>query len=99
MQSDPLSEAFDHARLGRFDAAEERLNAVLAARPDNASADHLLGVIRAHQGRMDDALLLIRRASSSPAATAEMHASLGAVLYRLGQTHEAIDAYERALAV
>jgi type II protein arginine methyltransferase len=99
MQSDPLSEAFDHARLGRFDAAEERLNAVLAARPDNASANHLLGVIRAHQGRLDDSLELIRRAASSPAATAEMHASLGAVLYKLGRTNDAIEAYERALAV
>jgi type II protein arginine methyltransferase len=99
MQSDPMSEAYEHARLGRLDEAEKHLAVVLAANPDNASANHLLGVIRAHQGKIEDALALVRRAAASPAATAEMHASLGAVLYKLGDTHEAIDAYERALAV
>ena len=99
MQPDPLSQAFEHARLGRLDEAAGQLDIVLAANPDSASANHLLGVIRAHQGRFDDALTLVRRAAASSSATAEMHASLGAVLYKLGSTNEAIDAYERALAV
>ncbi len=99
MQPDPLSQAFEHARLGRLDEAAEQLDVVLAANSDSASANHLLGVIRAHQGRFDDALTLVRRAAASSSATAEMHASLGAVLYKLGSTNEAIDAYERALAV
>jgi len=99
MQPDPFSQAYEHARLGRLDEAAELLDVVLAASPDNASANHLLGVIRAHQGRIEDALTLVKRAAASPAATAEMHASLGAVLYKLGERNEAIDAYERALAV
>jgi len=87
MQLDPLSQAFEHARLGRLDEAAEQLDIVLAANPDSASANHLLGVIRAHQGRFDDALTLVRRAAASSSATAEMHASLGAVLYKLGSTN------------
>ena len=99
MQSDPLSQAYDHARLGRLDEAEELLNAVLAANTDNAAANHLMGAIRFHQDRAEDALPFVKRAAASSAATAEMHCILGAVLYKLGNTHEAIDAYERALAV
>jgi len=99
MQSDPVSEAFEHARLGRLDAAEERLGAVLAANPDHASANHLMGAIRFHQDRAEEALPFVKRAAASSAATAEMHCILGAVLHKLGKTHEAIDAFERALAV
>ena len=99
MQSDPLSQAYEHARLGRLDEAEELLNAVLAANADNAAANHLMGAIRFHQDRSEDALPFVKRAAASPAATAEMHCILGAVLYKLGNRDEAIDAYERSLAI
>ena len=68
---------------------------MLETNADNAAANHLMGAIRFHQDRIEDALPFVKRASSSPAATAEMHCILGAVLYRLGDTNEAIDAYER----
>ena len=58
-----------------------------------------MGAIRFHQDRAEDALPFVKRAAASPAATAEMHCILGAVLYKLGNRNEAIDAYERALAV
>lgn len=99
MQSDPLSQAYDHARFGRLDEAEQLLNAVLAANADSAAANHLMGAIRFHQDRAEDALPFVKRAAASPAATAEMHCILGAVLYKLGKRNEAIDAYERSLAV
>jgi type II protein arginine methyltransferase len=99
MQSDLLSQAFEQARLGRLDEAEKLLEYVLAANADSAPANHLMGAIRLHQDRAEDALPFVKRAAASSAATAEMHCILGAVLYKLGNTHEAIDAYERSLAV
>ena len=99
MQPDLLSQAFEQARLGRLDEAEKLLEYVLAANADSAPANHLMGAIRVHQDRVEDALPFVKRAAASSAATAEMHCILGAVLYKLGNTHEAIDAYERALAV
>ena len=99
MQPDLLSHAFEQARLGRLDEAEKLLEFVLAANADSAAANHLMGAIRFHQDRAEEALPFVRRAAASSAATAEMHCILGAVLYKLGNTNEAIDAYERALAV
>ena len=99
MQTDSLSLAFEHARLGRLDEAERLLEQVLAANADSAAANHLMGAIRFHQNRVEDALPYVKRAAASSAATAEMHCILGAVLHRLGNRDEAIDAYERSLAV
>ena len=99
MQPDLLSQAFEQARLGRLDEAEKLLEYVLAANADSAAANQLMGAIRLHQDRAEDALPFVKRAAASSAATAEMHCILGAVLYKLGNTHEAIDAYERSLAV
>jgi Tfp pilus assembly protein PilF len=99
MQTDSLSLAFEHARLGRLDEAERLIEQVLAANADSAAANHLMGAIRFHQNRVEEALPYAKRAAASSAATAEMHCILGAVLYRLGSREEAIDAYERSLAV
>jgi type II protein arginine methyltransferase len=99
MQTDLLSQAFEQARLGRLDEAEKLLEYVLAANAESAPANHLMGAIRLHQDRAEDALPFAKRAAASSAATAEMHCILGAVLYKLGNTNEAIDAYERSLAV
>lgn len=99
MQPDPVSEAYEFARLGRLEEAEERLNVVLAVNANNGPANHLMGAIRFHQERVEEALPFVQRAASSAAATAEMHCILGAVLYRLGRKVEAVEAYERSLAV
>ena len=99
MQTDSLSLAFEHARLGRLDEAEKALEQVLAQNADSAAANHLMGAIRYHQDRVEEALPYVRRAAASSAATAEMQCILGAVLYRLGNRDEAIDAYERSLAI
>jgi type II protein arginine methyltransferase len=48
---------------------------------------------------MGEALDLMKRAASSPAATAEMHNNYGAVLNKVGRTEEAIAAFNQALAL
>jgi type II protein arginine methyltransferase len=97
--TDPLIQAFEHARLGRIDEAEKLVEQVLATNAESAAANHLMGAIRFHQDRVEEALPYVKRAATSSAATAEMHCILGAVLYRLGNRDDAIDAYERSLAV
>jgi hypothetical protein len=99
MQPDPLTEAYEFARFGRLEEAEQRLSVVLATNANSAPANHLMGAIRFHQGRTEEALPFVKRAAASQAATAEMHCILGAVLHRLGQKSEAVEAYERSLAV
>lgn len=48
----------------RIEEAEQRLNAILKASPNEALALNLLGTIRAKQGRLDDAEALFTRAVS-----------------------------------
>jgi len=99
MQSDPLSQAYEDFHAGRLDVAEQRCKTLLERNSDHAVANHLLGAIYFQQGRAEDALIHLRRATASPGGTAEMHNNLGAVFYKLGKTDDAIAAFERALAL
>src|SRR5258708_40149988 len=73
MISDPILQAFQQFQNGQYDEAGESCRLFLAGNPDHAQVNHLFGVIRFPQGRMDEALELVQRALSAPAATAEMH--------------------------
>ncbi|HEY4265873.1 MAG TPA: tetratricopeptide repeat protein [Micropepsaceae bacterium] len=99
MQTDSLSQAYEHFKSGHFDAAEERACDLLDANPAHAEANHLLGAIRFQQGRIEESLAFLKRAAASPRATAELHNNLGAVLSKLGRKDEAVAAFERALAM
>src|SRR5215471_3616811 len=99
MEPDPLSQAFEQFRLGRYDVAERHCRIVLERNPDHAEINHLLGAIRFRQGNLEDALALLKRATISPGATAEHHNDLGCMLLKLGQRDEASAAFERALAI
>jgi hypothetical protein len=99
MTSDPILQAVDHFRSGRYDESAEICVGLLSGNPDNAEINHLLGVIRYHQGSPHDALALLRRAVAAVNATADMHNNFGAVLNQLGRTEEAIAAFNRALAL
>src|SRR5215471_1840339 len=99
MQPDPLTQAYEFFHAGRLDEAAERCNVILQRNADNATANHLLGAVRFQQGRTEEALTLLRRATASPGGNAEMHNNLGAILYKLGRKEDAIAAFERALAI
>ena len=58
-----------------------------------------MGIIRFHEGKLDEAMALLKRAIAVPNVTAEMHNNLGAVLYQLGRAEQAIAAHKRALAL
>ena len=66
----------------RLAEAEQQLNQVLRAAPNEAAALNLLGAIRAKQGRLDEAEALFSRAVRSDARLAGAHMNL-AYLYLL----------------
>jgi tetratricopeptide (TPR) repeat protein len=99
MQTDLLSQAYEHFKSGRFDEAETDARELLGRNPDLAEANHLLGALCFQQGRVEESLGFLKRAAASPRATAEQHNNLGAVLSKLGRRDEAIAAFERALAI
>jgi type II protein arginine methyltransferase len=99
MNSDPLLQAFQLFQNGQYEEAGQSCQLFLAGNPSHAEMNHLLGVIRFHQGRTAEALDLMKRAASAPAVTAEMHNNYGAVLSKLGRSEEAVAAFNQALAL
>jgi type II protein arginine methyltransferase len=99
MQPDPLVQAYEDFKFGRFAEAEERCKALIERNPDQAEPNHLLGALCFQQGRIEEALQHLKRATASPRATAEMHNNLGATLHKLGRAAEAVAAFQRALAL
>ncbi|HXJ02133.1 MAG TPA: tetratricopeptide repeat protein [Micropepsaceae bacterium] len=99
MTPDPIFQAVNHFRSGNYDASETICLQILAGDADNAEINHLLGVIRYHQGKPADAVVLLKRATAAPGASAEMHNNYGAVLNQLGRVEEAITAFNRALTL
>ena len=99
MEYDLLSQAYEQFRLGRYDVAERHCRMVLARDPGHAETNHLLGAIRYHEGKLQEALAFLQRAVVSPGATAEHHNNLGCLLMTVGQKDSAIAAFRRALAI
>ena len=97
MTPDLISQAIEHFRAGRYNESAEICVRVLAGNADNPEINHLLGFIRINQGKSADGIALLKRAISSPDATAEMHNNYGALLNQLGRTDEAIAVLKRAL--
>jgi Tfp pilus assembly protein PilF len=98
-EPDPLSQAYEQFRLGRYDVAERHCRTVLKRSPDHLEINHLLGAILFRQGSHEEALALLQRVTVASGATAEHHNSLGCVLFKLGRREAAIEAFERALAI
>jgi protein O-GlcNAc transferase len=94
-----LAQAIALHQQGRIDAAEGIYQRVLAAEPQNAMAQHLLGLIRYQQKRYPEALVLIQPVATAHPADAEAQANLGNILKELGRMQEALASYDRALAI
>ena len=94
-----LTEALDHHRAGRSVDAHRLYKRVLAERPDEPDALHLLGLLTADNGNAAAAADLIRRAIALRSNVVDYHQNLARVLRTAGQTDEAIDALRAALDV
>lgn len=72
---------------------------ILAANPDDAEANHLLGLIAHQMGNGEVAVNLIGKAIRLTPKSALYHSNMGAVLKELGRNEAAIASYEVALKI
>jgi tetratricopeptide (TPR) repeat protein len=85
-----LSEAASAIGENRLPRAEELLNAVLAASPNDADALNLLGVVRAKQNRTADAERYFRRALASLPSHVSAHINFAELLLSNKKPKEAL---------
>jgi tetratricopeptide (TPR) repeat protein len=97
--SDALRRARAHWKAGDAGEAERYCERVLAARPDQPDALHLLGLIANAHGDLDLAIDRLRRACLAPRAPAVYSSDLADAYRRNGRLAEAETAARRALAM
>ncbi|HUT11294.1 MAG TPA: tetratricopeptide repeat protein [Thermoguttaceae bacterium] len=86
-------------QAGRLDRAEEIYRQVLRARPENADALHLLGVVAHQRGDHEAAVKLIRRAVANNPEVPAFFCNLGLACQALKRHDEAVDHYQHALRI
>jgi len=84
--------------LGRFDQAEAYYRRALEINPRPATSNNL-GAMWFKQQRYQDALILFQSAVSSSPGYAKGHSGVGVALYGLHRYEEALQSFERALAL
>ena len=84
--------------LGRFDQAEAYYRRALEINPRPATINNL-GAMWFKQQRYQDALILFQSAVSSSPGYAKGHSGVGVALYGLHRYEEALQSFERALAL
>ena len=98
-----LQALFDEAiaahQAGDIGAAEARYQQILAAEPRSFGALHMLGVVRAQQGRAAEAVELIGAALQRNPGNAAAWINHGNVLAVAGRAQDAMASYSRALGL
>ncbi|MBZ4194399.1 MAG: tetratricopeptide repeat protein [Candidatus Contendobacter sp.] len=94
-----LEQAAQWHRDKRLDDAEAVYRQVFEAEPAYIDALHLLGVIYSQRGDHATAERLIRQALRESPDTDTYHNNLGKALQGLGRLEEAVDSYQRTLAL
>ena len=84
---------------GNLSGAERLYLQLMRAAPQDATAPHLLGVVRAQQGRNSEALALMKAALKLRPEAPEVLSNLGNVLSAQGKFAEALASYDKALKV
>src|SRR5690242_12465189 len=86
-------------KQGQFAQAETLYRRIVAAEPSAFPPRHMLGVVLAQLGRLDEAQAQIGAALKLNPRDAGAWANQGNVLNLLGRGEEAVAAYDRALAL
>jgi len=94
-----LQKALAFHQTGKLAEAERLYLQLMRAAPQDPSAPHLLGVVRAQQGRNHEALALMEQALRLNAGAPEIQSNYGNVLRAEGRLSEALAAQDRALAL
>ena len=90
-------EALGSHKRGDFTAAENLYRQVLAAAPTSFAARHMLGVLRAQQGALPEALDLLQAAVAQKPGAHDAQFNYGNALKKAGRTEEALAAFDQAL--
>ena len=90
-------EALGSHKRGDLAAAEGLYREVLAAAPASFAARHMLGVLRAQQGDIPEALDLLAAAVAQKPGAHDAQFNYGNVLRNAGRAEEALAAFDRAL--
>jgi tetratricopeptide (TPR) repeat protein len=90
-------QAYNSFQLGEFDKAEKLCAGILAHRPDDFDALHLLGMLHFQQHRLVEALRFLARALKVNSSSADALSNLGLALHATGRYDEAISSYRHAL--
>jgi Flp pilus assembly protein TadD/2-polyprenyl-3-methyl-5-hydroxy-6-metoxy-1,4-benzoquinol methylase len=94
-----LTEAVRLHQAGQLDQAAALYRNVLATRPDNADALHLLGMVALQQGQARTAAELIHKAIALNDRETSYHFHLALALQTLNDMPGAVTSYRRALAL
>ena len=86
-------------RRGDLAAAEDGYLRLLAVEPGNPQLRHPLGVLRAQQGRVSEALALLEGVLAQTPGDAGLLRDYAMVLAGAGRTHEALASFDRALTL
>ena len=98
-QTKLLQRALQHLQAGQLQQAEQLYQQVLAKKPNNAEANHFLGVIACQAGKFEAGARFIRKAVKAKPGYAEAHKSLGKALQEMGQLEEAAAGFRQALSL
>ena len=94
-----LQQAIQLQMQGKLDQAALQYLEILKSSPSHFDAKHLLGIIRAQQGRHLEALDLIGAALKINPNDAPALSNFGIVLQRSGHSERALASFDRALAI
>ena len=97
--ADAMQRAVRAHEVGNFALAEWLCSGILAHYPEHFEALNLLGVIKAQTRRSQEAAALLEHAVAVRPGNATTHNNYANVLRDLGHFHEALEHYDRALAL
>lgn len=83
--------------LERYDRAETAALQSIALDPSSYTGHYILGFLRSHESKWDEAYLSLKEANKLKANNPEILRCLGWVLFQLGQKPQGIVTLERAL--
>jgi tetratricopeptide (TPR) repeat protein len=94
-----LAQALEQQRQGHFAEAEQLYTAILAVRPNQFDALHMLGVIKFAQGQLSEALQLLADAMRSKSPSPLILLNYGLVLNALNRHSEALESFDHAITL
>lgn len=94
-------QAFDHAArlfaLGRLVEAAEQCRVALSGNPDHAPALHMLGLVLANEGKLEEGLRYVERAARLEPQQPAFHATWGRLLVFAGRSEAATGVLDQSL--